>query len=80
MCVCVCVHNCGKLVNKTEELVFVNLDSSGLYHILFSFHSDGEMSYYPSLKSLHHSPRTPQKEIHLLKGGLAAKPILTSVS
>lgn len=51
-----CVHNCDKLVKKTEELVFVKLDSSGLYKILFSCHSDGEMSYCHSLKSLHHSP------------------------
>lgn len=82
MCVytCMCNYdNCDKLVNKTEELVFVKLDRLSLQWILFSCNSGGEMSYYPSLKFLQHSPHPPQMGIHLLKGELAAKTILSSV-
>lgn len=80
MCVCICnCDNCDKLVNKTEELVFVKLDRLSLHQILFSCNSGGEMSSYPFLKFLQHSPHPPQMGIHLLKGELAAKTIVSSV-
>lgn len=82
MCICVCIcncDNCDKLVNKTEELVFVKLDRLSLHQILFSCNSGGEMSSYPFLKFLQHSAHPPQMGIHLLKGELAAKTIVSSV-
>lgn len=78
--VCVCNYdNCNKLVNKYQLLSFVKLDRLNLYEILFSCNSGGEVSHYPSLKFLQHCPHPPQMGIHLLKGELAAKTILSSV-
>lgn len=71
--------NCDKLVSKTKELVFVKTDRLSLRQILFNCNFGGEISSDPSMKFFQHRPHPTQMGIHLLKGQLAAKAILSFV-
>lgn len=71
--------NCDKLVSKAEELVFFKIDRLSLHQILFNCNSGEEIPSDPSMKFFQHIPHPAQMGIHLLKGQLAAKTILSSV-